>query len=140
MCVANQLGHFLCHAVGAFGFDEADREAAQPGDIRRAMSCPDAAAVFVVVPINHVVASVFDAPMFAVSLKDFLGMSLLGRAVGHSVNDFVSLFAGFLVDAFPFDHEGLADMGKIQVLIKRCGCPNFAGFDAAMISIWKSVL
>ena len=27
-CIANQLAHFLCHAVGAFGFDEADSEAA----------------------------------------------------------------------------------------------------------------
>ena len=27
-CVANQLAHFLCHAVGAFGFDEAHSEAA----------------------------------------------------------------------------------------------------------------
>jgi hypothetical protein len=27
-CIANQLAHFLCHAVDAFGFDEADSEAA----------------------------------------------------------------------------------------------------------------
>jgi RNA-directed DNA polymerase len=27
-CVANQLAYFLCHAVGAFGFDEAHSEAA----------------------------------------------------------------------------------------------------------------
>ena len=94
-CVANQLAHFLCHAVGAFGFDETDSKAAQPGDVYGAMSCPNTAAVFVVVPINHVVATVFDAPMFAVGLKDFFDISLFRLATGQSVNDFVTTFTRF---------------------------------------------
>ena len=97
------------------------------------MSCPYAAAVFVVVPINHVVATVFDAPMFAVGAKDFLGICLFGRAAGQPVNDFVATFTRFFVDAFPLDDEGLADIGKIQVLVERSGCPDFAGFDTAVI-------
>ena len=123
----------MCHALGAFGFDKADSEAAQPGDVYGATSCPDTAAVFVVVPINHVVATVFNAPMFAVGLKDFFGIRLLGRATGQPVNNFVTTLSRFFVDAFPLDHEGLADMGEIQVLVDCCGCPDFAGFDAAMI-------
>ena len=97
------------------------------------MSCPYAAAVFVVVPINHVVATVFDAPMFAVGAKDFLGICLFGRAAGQPVNDFVATFTRFFVDAFPLDDEGLADIGKIQVLVERSGYPDFAGFDTAVI-------
>ena len=97
------------------------------------MSCPDVAAVFVVVPINHVVATVFDAPMFVVGLQDFLGIRLFGRAAGQPVNNFVTNFTRFFVDAFPLDYEGLADMGKIQLLVERCGCPDFAGFDTAVI-------
>ena len=58
----NQFAHFLRHAVSTFGFDEADGEAAQPGDVRGAMSCPNAAAVFMVVPINHIVATVVSRP------------------------------------------------------------------------------
>ena len=87
--------HFLCHAVGAFAFDEVDSGAAQPGNVYWAMSCPNAAAVFVVVPINHVVATVFDAPMFAVGLKDFFDISLFRLATGQSVNDFVTTFTRF---------------------------------------------
>ena len=131
--VLNQFAYFLRNANSTFGFDEADSEAAQSGDVLWAMSCPDAAAVFMVVPINHVVATVFDAPMLAVRLKDFLGISLFGIATGNSVNDFVSAFTRFLVEAFPLDHEGLANLGKIQVSIKRRGCPDFAGFDASVI-------
>jgi hypothetical protein len=123
----------LCYAVGAFGFYEADNEAAQPGDIYGAMSCPNAAAVFVVVPINYVVATVFNAPMFAIGLKDFLGIRLLGRATGQPVNNFVTAFSRFFVNAFPLNNEGLADMREIQELVKYCGCPDFSGFDTAMI-------
>ena len=115
----NQFAHFLRHAVSPFGFDETDGEAAQPGDVRGAMSCPNAAAVFMVIPINHIVATVFDAPMPTVCLKDFLGISLFGRAAGHSINDFVSAFSRFLFDDFPFNHEGLADVGKSQEAVRE---------------------
>ncbi len=134
----NQFAYFLRNANSTFGFDEADGEAAQSGDILWAMSCANTTAVFVVVPINHIVATVFDAPVLAVGLKDFFGISLFVRAAGDLVNDFVSLFTRFLVEAFPLDHKGLADMGEIQVLVERRGCPNFAGFDASVIG-WGMV-
>ena len=134
----NQFAYFLRYADITFGFDEADAEASQAGDVLGTVSSANAAAVFVVVPINHIVATVFDAPMFTVGLKDFFGISLFGRAAGHPVNDFVSLFTRFLVEAFPLDHKGLADMGEIQVLVERRGCPNFAGFDASVIG-WGMV-
>ena len=123
----------MCYAVSAFGFDEADSEAAQPCDIYGAMSCPNAAAIFVVVPINHVVATVFNAPMFAVGLKDFFGIRLLGRATGQPVNNFVTTLSRFFVDAFPLDHEGLSNVREIQITVKRRGCPYFSGIDASVI-------
>ena len=76
--------------------------------------------------------------MFAVGLQDFLGIGLFGRTAGQPVNDFVTTFPRFFVDAFPLDHEGLADMGEIQVLVERRGRPDFAGFDAAVIG-WSDV-
>ncbi|MDD5633075.1 MAG: hypothetical protein PHI13_13765 [Methylococcales bacterium] len=131
--VSNQFAYFLRHAVSTFGFDEADGESAQLGDVLGTMAGTDTAAVFVVVPIDHIVAAVFNAPLLAVRLEDFCGIGLFRLATGHSVNDFVSVFTGFLFNAFPFNHEGLADVGEIQVTVKRCGFPDFADFDATVI-------
>ena len=129
----NQFAYFLRNANSTFGFDEADGEAAQSGDILWAMSCANAAAVFVVVPVNYVMATIFYTPMLAVRLEDFFGISLFWLATGHSVNDFMRVFTGFLFNELPFDHEGLADVGEPQVTVKRSGCPYFAGFDASVI-------
>ena len=134
----NQFAHFLRYADIPFGFDEADGEAAQSGNVLGAVSCANAAAVLVVVPVNYVMATIFYTPMLAVRLKDFFGIRFFWIAAGHSVNDFVSAFTRFLFNAFSFNHEGLADMGKIQVLVERRGCPDFAGFDAAVIG-WGMV-
>lgn len=71
--------------------------------------------------------------MTAIRLKDFFGISLFRFATGHSVNNFVSSFTCFLFNAISFNHEGLANMGKIQVLVERCGCPDFAGFDTSVV-------
>jgi len=76
------------------------------------MSCPDAAAVFAVVPINHVVATVFDAPMFAVGLQDFLGIRFFWASSWSARKRLRGYVHPFFVDAFPLDYEGLADMGK----------------------------
>ena len=76
-----------------FGFDEADGEAAQPGDVLGAMSCANAATVFVVVPVNDVMATIFYTPMLAVRLKDFFGIGFFRIAAGHSVNDLVHPFS-----------------------------------------------
>jgi uncharacterized protein (DUF983 family) len=62
----------LCYAGGAFGFYEVDNEVAQSGNVLGAISSPDTAAIFVVVLINHVVASVFNASMFAIGLNSTL--------------------------------------------------------------------
>jgi len=44
-----------------FGFDDADGESPQFGDIFRPITCEYAAAIFVIVPIDNVMAAVFDA-------------------------------------------------------------------------------
>jgi hypothetical protein len=123
----------LCYTDSTFGFDETDDEAAQSGDVLGTVSGANAAAIFVVVPINDVMATIFYTPMLTVRLKDFFGISLFWLATGHSVNDFVRVFTGFLFNGLPFNHEGLADVGEIQVTVKRRGCPYFAGFDASVI-------
>ena len=82
--------------------------------------------------------------MPTVCLKDFLGISLFGRAAGHSINDFVSAFPRFLFDAFPFNHEGLADVGKNQIIIKDLAKNNFTKsdclWDCAVVPTRKIVI
>jgi len=103
------------------------------------VSCANAAAVFIVVPVNDVMATIFYTPMLAVRLKDFFGISLFWLATGHSVNDFMRVFTGFLFNGLSFNHEGLSDVREIQVTVKRRGCPYFSGFDASVIGggVWS---
>jgi hypothetical protein len=61
------LAHFLSDAFDTLGLDQTDGEAAQAGDVLRAVAGVDAAAVLVIVPIEDVMAPVFDtgARLFA---------------------------------------------------------------------------
>ena len=42
-------------------------------------------------------------------------------------------FAGFLIDGLAFDDEGLTDMREVEVAVEFGGCPDLAGFDAAVV-------
>ncbi len=85
--VASQLAHFLRHAAHTFGFNCAYGKAAQPGDIFRPVAFADTAAVFVEVPVDDVMAFVFDAPMAAVYGQQASGVGLLGRSTGDTVSN-----------------------------------------------------
>ena len=76
-----ELAHFLSDAFHALGLDQTDGEAAQAGDVLGAVAGADAAAVLVIVPIEDVVAAVFDGPVAAVDLEQALGIGLL-RGIG----------------------------------------------------------
>ena len=71
--------------------------------------------------------------MLTIRLKDFSSISLFWLATGHSVNDFVRVFTGFLFKGLPFNHEGLSNLREIQITVKCRGCSYFSSFDAAMI-------
>lgn len=64
--VARQLLDCRGDAVLACAGDEADGEAAECGDIRGAVAFADCAAMFVSVPVEPVVAAVFDGPLAAI--------------------------------------------------------------------------
>ena len=92
-----------------------------------------AATVFVVVPIEDVVAAIFDRPMPPIHLKDTLGIGLFGGSAGDAVGDFMGVFPGLFVDRFPFDDEGLSDVGEVEVAVERGGGPDRSGFDPPML-------
>ena len=75
------------------------------------MAGADAAAVLAIVPVEDVVATVFDGPMPPVDLQDLLGTGLFRGAAGDAVGCLMGASAGLLVDGFPFDDKGLADAG-----------------------------
>ena len=97
------------------------------------MTGADAAAVLVIVPIEDVVATVFNGPMPPVDLQHLPGIGLFRGLAGDAVDYLMGVFAGLLVDRFPFDDEGLADVGKVEVAVECGGGPNFPGFDPPMV-------
>ena len=97
------------------------------------MAGADTAAVLVVVPIEDVVAAVFDGPMAAVDFEQATGVGLCGGAAGDAVGDIDRAFAAVFLDGFPFDGEGLAEMGEVEIAVELGGCPDLAGFDAPVV-------
>ena len=102
------------------------------------MALADAAAVFVIVPIDNVMTAVFDAPVAAVGGKHALRVGLLRGLTGNTIGDFTGVFTGFFICELALDDKSLSDMRKVQIAVKfGCG-PDFADFDAAMIR-WVAV-
>jgi len=98
------------------------------------MAFADTASVLIVIPVKDVMAIVFDAPMPYVCGEYFLGIGLIRCSAVNAIGDFTGDFAGFFVDGFPFDDEGLADMWEVQIGV-QFGCdPNFAGVDATVVA------
>jgi hypothetical protein len=131
--IARELSHFLGDAAHTFGLDYAYGETAQPGHIFRTMARAYAAAVFVIVPIDNVMATVFDTPVPPVGGKDALGVGLLRGSAGDAVGGFTGAFSVFFVCGFSLDDKSLSDVGKVEIGVEfGCG-PDFADFDPAVI-------
>ena len=131
--VAVELAHFLRDTSDAFGFDETDGEASKSSDVFGAVAATDLASVFIVVPIQDVVAAVFHGPMASVDEEEALGVSLLGGSTGDAVSDLAGAFPGFFHDAVTFHDEGLTDMREVQVVIQFGGGPDLSDFDSPMV-------
>src|SRR5207237_638139 len=74
--VACELSHFLRDASSPFGLDDSDGESAKPGDVFRAVTGRDATAIFIIVPIENVVAAILDRPVPAVAFDGEMVMRL----------------------------------------------------------------
>ena len=75
------------------------------------------------------------APMFSVVSEDLFRARLVRRDTGDAIDDFLAQLAGFFVNRFSLYHEGLAYMGKVQVVIEfRCH-PDFPCFDSPMLAV-----
>ena len=70
--IACELSHFLCNATHALGFDDSDGKTSEARDVFRAIAGAYATAVFIEIPVQDVVAAVFNAPVAAVNGKELL--------------------------------------------------------------------
>ena len=77
--VAAQLADFLGDVGDPASLDQADGKTPETRDVFRAVPGADAAAIFVVVPIEDVMACIFDGPVPAVDLEDVLGSASCGE-------------------------------------------------------------
>jgi len=90
-------------------------------------------AVFVIVPIDNVMAAVFDAPVATVCGKHALWVGLLRSSACDAIGDFTGIFAAFFICGLSLDEESLPDVRKVQIAVEF-GCdPDFADFDPAVI-------
>ena len=128
-----ELSHFLRDVAHSFEFDDANGKAAQPGNVFRAMASAYPAAVFVIVPINNVMAAVFDAPMAAVGGKNALSVGLLRGSAGDAVGDFTGVFTAFFICGLPLDDKSLSDVREVQIAVEFGRGPDFADFDPAVV-------
>ena len=136
--IACELPHFLRDAANAFGFDDTDGESPQSSDVFRAVTSAYAAAIFVIVPIDNVMAAVFDAPVAAVGGQHALSVGLLRGPTGDAIGDFTGVFTTFFICGLTLDNESLRHVREVEIAIEfGCG-PYFADFNAAVI--WRIVL
>jgi len=127
------VSHFLGNATHPFGFDDSDGKTAESGNIFRAIAGTYPAAVFIEVPVQDVVAAVFDAPVVAIGGEELLRVCLLGLSAGDAVGDVEGDLAGLFFNKFSFDHESLLQVGEVEVVVESGGGPDFTGFDPTMI-------
>ena len=72
------------YATNIFGFDDADAESPQSGHIFWPVTGAKAASVFVIVPIDDVMTTVFDAPVSSVGSKDLFRVGSFRRSAGNT--------------------------------------------------------
>jgi len=123
----------LSNAAHPFGFDDAYGETAQSGHVFRAMTSSNAAAVFVIVPIDDVMATVFDTPVPPVGGKNAFGIGLFRGSAGNAIGGYTGVFAAFFICGFPLDDKSLSDMGKVEIGVEFCCGPDFTDFDSAVV-------
>src|ERR1035437_9782455 len=96
------------------------------------MPCSDAGAVFVEVPIEHVVETL-DGPMAAIGGEHAFGIGLFGRPAGDADHRFERGFSVFFANYLALDHEDLSHMREVEVVVERRAAPDAAGFNPALI-------
>ena len=97
------------------------------------MALADAAAVFVIVPIDNVMTAIFDAPVAPVGGQHAHRVGLLRSSAGNTIGDVTGEFTGFFICGLALDDKSLSDVRKVQIVVEFGGGPDFSDFDSAVI-------
>ena len=97
------------------------------------MALAYAAAVFVIVPIDNVMAAVFDAPVATIGGQHAFRIGLFRSSTGNAIGDFTGVFTGFFISELALDDKSLSDVRKVQIVVEFGGGPDFSDFDATVI-------
>ena len=131
--VTGEFSHFLGDASDLFGFDDTNGKTSKSGDILGAVAGTDSASVFVVVPIQDVMAAILNRPMASIQVEKTLGIGLVCGSTGDAVSNLIRVLAGFLLEGVPFDEKGLSHVREVKVAVEFTGGPNLSDFDPSMI-------
>lgn len=80
-------------------------------------------------------ATIFDAPMPPIGLKNPFWIGLLWCSAGNAIGNLLGIFAAFLGYGFPFNGKRLPDVGKVQIAIEFGRDPDLSDFDSPMLAI-----
>lgn len=92
-------------------------------------------SVFIVIPVEDVVAAVFNTPVATIDSQNLVGIGLIWRLTGDAINDFTRDFPDFFLDSLTFDHEDLSKAGEIEIIIEFRRGPDLSDLDSAMAGI-----
>jgi hypothetical protein len=127
------LTHFLSNAGYPFRLDQGNGKTAEACYVFGTIAGAYPPSILIVIPVDDIVAAVLDSPVAAIDLKESLCVGLVGRPAGNSMDDFIGIFAGFLINTVTFDDKGLSDVRKVQVAIELGGGPDFSRFNTSMV-------
>jgi hypothetical protein len=131
--VPSELPHFLCNAPNALGFNDSDGKTTESGDVFRAIAGAYAAAVFIEIPVQDVVAAVFNRPVTPIDGKELYRVSFIRGSAGDAVGDVSGLFPALFLYEVSFNNKRLLDVGEVEAGVEFGGGPYFSGFNPAMI-------
>ncbi len=116
--------------------DDRDRGVGQTGEIARQVAHVDAAAVFIVGEVAHVVQAVLDVPVVADQGRELLGTGLVGGQRGECIAHFAAGLSGLAGIAFAFDADRLLASVEAGIAVPAGVAevldPVAAAVDAAM--------
>lgn len=95
-------------------------------------------SVFIVIPVDDVMAAVFNTPVAAIDFQNLVGVGLVWRLTGDAVSPFAGNFSRLFVGSLPFDQKDLAKVGEVKIIIEFRRDPDLSNLDSAMAGIRAS--
>ena len=127
------MPHLLGDIPYALRLDDADGKSSESGDVLRAVAHAYPALIFIIVPVEDVVAAVLNGPVTTVYYEQARGVGFVRWSTGDTIGDLARGLAVLLPCGMPFNGEGLSHMREVEVVIEFSGGPNLPYFDSFVV-------